>query len=69
MRDSSEYINIMFSQTKERDSSSTIILCFHKLKDSSEFINIMFSQTNEGFNRAHYYYVFHKQIEGFVRVH
>ena len=69
MRDSSEYINIMFSQTKREIRPSTIILCFHKLKDSSEFINIMFSQTNEGFNRAHYYYVFHKQIEGFVRVH
>ena len=37
-RDSSEYINIMFSQTNE---------------GFSEYINIMFSQRNERFVRVH----------------
>ena len=53
MRDSFEYINIMFSQTRREIRPSTLILCFHKLRDSSEYINIMFSQTNEGFVRVH----------------
>ena len=54
MRDSSEYINIMFSQKKSEIRPIKLILCFHKqMRDSSEYINIMFSQTNERFVRVH----------------
>ena len=47
MRDSSEYINIMFSQTNEI-RPSTFVKQMRYVR-----VNIMFSQTNERFVRVH----------------